>query len=774
MSREDWPRPPSFEPDDSNETDHNMTWFHPYQEQQASKRAVEKKMLVLPGDIAVEEPAYDTEQDEPGLAIGLDPAESIHERQTITLETDETKPGVPETDASSESKGPMSWKLAQERAAETDPVVLERKQWLENAWHDKGRSGEPASVKGKLKQEIAVQLEMNARRGNTGGLIDKRFGRMEDAVKAKAVLEQYSENPVSLQELLAQAKTMEDLRTLKIFSAAFLEAHARSNAPKTWAEVSESQKQFTRLGEIVGLEAERRMIEMTMDRGRQMKPDVAQRAYERYSQYCLNPDIPNDVKEKFTKMAERLEREYTVRKGVPKSQRVATPEAQAGQAVPVGQSFEGVKVKEMLTQVRIDNLRKMKPEAVRQLLYGLAKDKQKILDADPNGVGAEFQEIAESQPGDMVEYNPGVIANLKVADPCADPKAEARRLRFIDSMDLQMSHAAFLNSNPSTWDRLFRGTVDGVRTRWQVLGVGMFWPFGKKSGAEKMAQAREDVANSWGVLAQSETYDARDSAMAHAIELSMVNANELLRHGYEVQTEEDVYGSKLNDAYQASLKQQPDIYDVAAQRAKELAEDPYEMAARLSQSQAENTTVPQEDWYDVAAQQAATAAEDPYEIAAKLAKAQSEAEQRRVNDFHQMIDGYYAAHAQSKYRISDNEFGKMIDNYYHEQSIKNALTSNPTRALTQVEFDAMVDGYYAQHPAEAESVYDINPQLYSKLTVVYHFNPKISSETLAEKNPDLFSSLLQEAQRRNFNIKDYWEGIKNRIAEDDRRLGLAA
>ncbi len=551
MHMENFPKQPQF---DAEEDDAELPWF------------AEHKKLQLAGQLHAPAVGAEEPSDEK-LDITLDEETPLdqaaaQDKDKVTPEAQAAQSPVKQEKREVAPKGP-SWKLVNEKQpvnTEEESTMATRQRWLQEAFDDKA---------GGFKENLLAFAErsLDLPKGEDS-FVGKRFGSFSDDASAREMLADFAARDVSVGELIGSAKTFKQLQAMKILSLSLLDRHMENGKQKLWDELSESDKREIRLAELIDLQIGQRQMEMMM-RVKKMDPELAQRRYEVYKQryetyklYCQNPDIPNSMKEKFEQFATRFETEYAVEKIAPKPkaethpQSAVTTEPQGVQPASAGQEGSAMAINAILGQVDIDKMKKMKRQDVLQLKYTFERVGQMLRDADPEGVGAEFREIAESGPGDMLEYNEGVLDRLKNEYHCeGDEQAEGDRRRFIDSMSLQMSHAMYLNSNPSVWNRLFRGTVDGIRTRWQVLGAGMFWPFGATSGAERMARARQEAAKSWGALAQAENYTARGSAMAHAVELSLVNANELLDSGHEAQPEEDVYGSKLNAAYQAQLRE---------------------------------------------------------------------------------------------------------------------------------------------------------------------------------------------------------------------------
>lgn len=409
--------------------------------------------------------------------------------------------------------------------AEEEGNLAERRAWLMKALADQGTFKEPGTqrelYKRKIIQAAEAGLHLKDSSDQAASLTTRRFGKAEDRQRAQALLHEYETRSFSLKNLLDRADTPDQVKALKIFSAALLDQHLSQQGQKPWQEMSEGEKRLARLGEIVGLEAERRQIEMAIKNERRMDQGVVQRAYERYATYVKNPDLPFIYREKFERTMRGLASAYKVNPLPAKQSRV-----ERSQAATSRRSTEQQPAQQpvpFLAEASADALYKGSPEFLAEAttgemalaLHSLREKQKSVFENDPD-VRQEIQDIYE----DNVNYDDKVLNQLKSVYQSTTRKDDMYRQRFIENMPFQMNFAAYQNSEASLWSRAIRGVIDGMESRRQVFGwTGVF-------SFAKMRQIRGEVAKSWAALAQSKDYPARDSALAHVQELAMANLND--------------------------------------------------------------------------------------------------------------------------------------------------------------------------------------------------------------------------------------------------------
>jgi len=211
---------------------------------------------------------------------------------------------------------------------ESDKEIITRRKWLEDIFVAKGSDRKDPFIRQKdaivnvienrlLKSKESNRTRLDTRREEKGFL------------QALDIYHQLKDDKVSLKEAIDGAKSIEQIRGLKLISLALLDPHMTSEK-KPWSALAESQKRMIRLGEVIGLEAERKHIELSLG-GKRMKEDVAQRALNRYAGYCASADLPPTFYRRFKSTADKIRVEYGLEATV-------VAKTEAGRAVQVESS----------------------------------------------------------------------------------------------------------------------------------------------------------------------------------------------------------------------------------------------------------------------------------------------------------------------------------------------------------------------------------------------------------------------------------------------------
>jgi hypothetical protein len=232
---------------------------------------------------------------------------------------------------------PVKWKPVIEHAPEGSverKQLQERKKWLGAAFTAHGDDPEMNVSREMIGNAMKRQWGEAFMRGATP-LIDQRFANDQDMKRAIAAMDDFTKGNRSLRDVLDSAKTFKELKSLKLMSLALLDSHLSPDKKNAWNELSETQKRLTRLGEMIGLEIERRQIDLTMQGGRKMDQGVVERAYVRYRQYASGDDVPGMFVQRFNATAESLAQRYHLDGGKlwQKPER-AVPEERVVESVP--------------------------------------------------------------------------------------------------------------------------------------------------------------------------------------------------------------------------------------------------------------------------------------------------------------------------------------------------------------------------------------------------------------------------------------------------------
>lgn len=245
-------------------------------------------------------------------------AEGSHSGQVDKIEKSSTAPtaggdGVTPPKPAPE-KQPVShplWQLMSEKEPskpEHKKVLDVRKKWLEVAFSARGDMKELGVFRGALARRMRETIT-KARTPGANTMLGRRLKDPATSQQAQFFLIMFEEGS-SLGQLFDEAKTFKELTALKVMGAALLEPFVTKDGRKPWQLMDERQKRVTRLGELIGLEVERRQIILTMQGPKPMEPDVAERAYTRYRDFAGSVDIPDKFRENFKNVAEEIYKRY--------------------------------------------------------------------------------------------------------------------------------------------------------------------------------------------------------------------------------------------------------------------------------------------------------------------------------------------------------------------------------------------------------------------------------------------------------------------------------
>ena len=214
------------------------------------------------------------------------------------------------------------WKLGVERATsshEHNNILQKRKKWLEDlfATSDPERN---ANVY-QARQNIELVVERNFRKlelGDPKTVLDHKIDIPEMRDRAHRILDsskvEIAPTNRSLLKVIDEPRDAKDVKALRLIGLALLEQGYENGKQKHFQDLSEKQKRWVRLGEIIGLEAERKILERKMVRPGALTLEQAQAAYKRYEQYARNADIPVVFQERFAGMARWLSESFSIEK----------------------------------------------------------------------------------------------------------------------------------------------------------------------------------------------------------------------------------------------------------------------------------------------------------------------------------------------------------------------------------------------------------------------------------------------------------------------------
>lgn len=478
----------------------------------------------------------------------------VFSQQKVELQQQEA---LPEPEIPKER---VKWKPVIERSdgtTEKEKELSERRQYLDAAFSAYKDSPDlkvsKDAIAAYIKKEIGSDLQ-----GKDPNLVKHRFSKDEDFAHGVKAMRYFMHGDKSLRDVLDSAKSFKELKALKLMSLALLDSKLSPEGQKPWNEMSETQKRMTRLGELIGLEVERRQIELALQNGQKMEQGVVERAYIRYQQYAAGEDIPGMFQQRFTATAESLAGRYSLDTEALKPPEVkpVSPAQEVPDAAPVETAAASPDAWQTLD---VAAGKAVQPEVslwqLRQSGLMLESGKRQLGEQDPT-----VRELEQSIHEERFEYQPEFLEQLSSQGRSSDLKSEALRQNFINSLAEQMRYCQFNNNKPTWLDKAVRGIADGMSARWQVFGLrGLLRPW--KTGQELQA-VRADVLRSFQQLAQSSSIDKNFLAY-HMAELGLANVNYATPRSEKGLQEADealnqYYEQQVAAAGQAASVQPPD------------------------------------------------------------------------------------------------------------------------------------------------------------------------------------------------------------------------
>lgn len=257
----------------------------------------------LQGAISIQENAA------PQLHEAVKPEDVVFSASTRS-DAVENLPGlssIDTTDVGREKIDPANtkWRVTIEGPAQAREPAREqalRRSFIDQAFADKGA----------MKKAIIQRIRRNLAQPHLGPantLLDKRFDSFQDMQAAEKLLDDFEQKSISLDDLLAETTIKRDpdqLKVIKLLSIGLLEPHFKGESQNTaWPQRSSTEKTLIRLGEVIGLEIERRQVETGMKNN--TLPQEKRRRFEQiFSGYAKTADIPEWFAKRLNKTATRL------------------------------------------------------------------------------------------------------------------------------------------------------------------------------------------------------------------------------------------------------------------------------------------------------------------------------------------------------------------------------------------------------------------------------------------------------------------------------------
>lgn len=420
--------------------------------------------------------------------------------------------------------GPI-WKVYAERAKtpEQKTKLQERKQWLssfflsQNVDHITRRQG-ILDIAGSVIDKKMPPFQEKGANPESVDAFSKLLQRESVRKRSEELLSQLQQKPD--QPLLSFFDSLtkpEDIQAAKLVSVALLKAHIPEHSKTYQENLRSDQQRFIRLGELMGVEMERRQLEWGLAHNKNLEPKSQEKFYRLFTSFARSEDIPDVFKSRFERTRNLLLEKYPAVAALQQRH-----ESKPGGS-PVPEQIYGPSKGEWQIAQRQEHVAAMveqyKNPNSAEGLERLATLKQQLMESNPL-VREMEQNIYEEQ----LQYSDSFLTALKDRPPLsAKPEHEVYRKNFIDSMYQQIRHSQFINSKPSLFNRAVRGIAEKWDAHIQVVG---FWnaTFRWKWTREKMQEARNDVISSLQNVA-GVGFDP-DMAAYHVAELAMANLNE--------------------------------------------------------------------------------------------------------------------------------------------------------------------------------------------------------------------------------------------------------
>lgn len=426
---------------------------------------------------------------------------------------------------------PPRWRLKWEKLTgdpEHNQTIKAREEWLTSVLIPKA---DERDLKVSLRrQEVwgkAKELLLHSPGPGVTTVLDRMSKEPGVYERAMDLLNRLDSEGKSVLELTdGKGITMQDLKAMRLVGLTLLQAGYGREGQRSFSQLHEDEKRLVRLGEIIGLDAESKMIERMMVSGT-MDEARARAAHKRYRYYMRTDDLPEVFYKRFASLNNWLQESYKISELRPRE-----PGIQSESVTGLAEQDRSRPVESVRGQVQPER----SPET----------PKSAVPEAVPKAeVAADLQDK--------------VMANLATTNPAERQAAE----KFMESFADQIDYAQYINDKSSIGGRL-AGWVEKTFRRpdmhgrvfgfWGVVRASMF----PRTADQRMHRVREQTAQSLKSVA-SKTGNTELAKYAK----TLLDANTREAEGIYVQT---IYFEQLGKLSKWAWRKWQELRQINAQR----------------------------------------------------------------------------------------------------------------------------------------------------------------------------------------------------------------
>lgn len=238
------------------------------------------------------------------------------------------------TVSSEKLKQPVRWKLKPDRygrEAEPNQQIRAREKWLADVIgaKDNELNLDISHARQRAWETAEINLQAALKDSGKGGTVLDRFVKKEPAAGRRGLqlLETdlavsdapVNKSPLELFDANNPAMSDTDLRAMRLIGLSLLREGSDASGQKPFAEMPEGTKRLIRLGELIALEANGKLIERAVLAGK-CTPERARHEIGIYSRYKTTHDLPDAMYERFSKMETLLRDSFDMPERQPQRQ----------------------------------------------------------------------------------------------------------------------------------------------------------------------------------------------------------------------------------------------------------------------------------------------------------------------------------------------------------------------------------------------------------------------------------------------------------------------
>ncbi|MBI1833216.1 MAG: hypothetical protein HYR90_00095 [Candidatus Andersenbacteria bacterium] len=202
------------------------------------------------------------------------------------------------------------WKLGFEKLngdADHDKPIADRREALRKIFDPKSGYDDLQKETWARARQTLEKLEASP---DTSSLMRRKMDPQTFA-RAQELLQQMEQGEKSFIDVVQATESVSDAKALRLIGMSFLEIGYGQAGTKNFVELPEMNKGMVRVGEIIGLEAERKIIERMASAGK-LTPDKAAAAQKRYFQLANSDDIPRAFQKRFLNVEQKLREKFNL------------------------------------------------------------------------------------------------------------------------------------------------------------------------------------------------------------------------------------------------------------------------------------------------------------------------------------------------------------------------------------------------------------------------------------------------------------------------------